>query len=70
MEAEMAAIAATPRSYTAGRPVTGGEARSPWASDFVLMNLSIWWVQHTRPATSDFGQDVAAVMRALQDEVR
>ena len=50
------------------RPETG--ARNPWASDGVLLGLSVWWVKMTRPQAADFTAEVAQVLGDFQRDLR
>jgi len=50
-------------------PVTWTKGRNPWASDEILLSLSMWWVRSTRPPATDFFEEVATTMAALQDEL-
>ncbi len=45
-------------------------AKNPWAADNVLLSLSIWWVQMTRPESRDFSGDVAVFFDDLQRDLR
>ena len=47
-----------------------GAGKNPWANDYVLMSLSLWWVQKTSPSTSNFDQEVASTMASLKREFR
>jgi hypothetical protein len=46
----------------------GGQ--NPWLSDQVLLNLSLWWVEATRPNTRDFATEVALAFDSLQQDLR
>lgn len=43
---------------------------NPWTADNVLLSLSIWWVQATRPQSRDFTGDVAVFFDSLQRDLR
>jgi hypothetical protein len=43
---------------------------NPWVSDEVLLSLSYWWVQNTRPFTDDFPGEVGLVFRSLQQQLK
>lgn len=45
-------------------------ATNPWTSDNVLLSLSIWWVQMTRPESRDFSGDVAVFFDSLQRDLQ
>lgn len=48
----------------------GWSGANPWANDYTLMALSLWWVQRTQPTTAHFEQDVATVMASLARQLR
>jgi hypothetical protein len=50
------------------RPEMG--AKNPWASDSVLLALSVWWVKMTRPQATDFSAEVAQVLGDFQRDLR
>jgi hypothetical protein len=43
---------------------------NPWASDEMLLGLSVWWVRSTSPDSHDFNGEVAVVFRDLQDRLQ
>ena len=43
---------------------------NPWANNYTLMVLSLWWVRNTSPGTVDFDTEVATTMTSLAREVR
>ncbi|HUF53912.1 MAG TPA: hypothetical protein VMR52_09095 [Dehalococcoidia bacterium] len=43
---------------------------NPFANDYTLMTLSLWWVQRTRPFAQDVQQEVASTMVSLARQVR
>jgi hypothetical protein len=45
-------------------------AGNPFANDYTLMTLSLWWVQRTRPLSTDFDKEVAATIASLARDVR
>lgn len=44
--------------------------KNPWASDTVLMGLSVWWVYTTHPESKDPSREVAAVFDSLQSDLQ
>jgi len=46
------------------------EGVSPWVSNHVLLNLSIWWVHMTRPQSPDFSTEVSRVFDSLQRDLQ
>jgi hypothetical protein len=57
-------------TQVAKRPQADSRRSSPWVTNQVLLNLSVWWVQATRPQTSDFGRDVARTFDSLQRQLQ
>jgi hypothetical protein len=70
MEAVMAAPAMRPHNKQREfRGTPRSESRNPWANDFILLNLSLWWVRSTRPEAEDFNSEVASMMTSLQRQL-
>jgi hypothetical protein len=43
---------------------------NPWATNGVLMGLSVWWVQSTHPEAGDIAGEVNAVFGSLQRQLQ
>lgn len=65
----MTSAAVKESSLARSRKAMNGAA-NPWATDFVLMSLSVWWVRTTHPSAAEFESEVAMTMSSLAREVR
>jgi hypothetical protein len=45
-------------------------SENPWTNEYVLLTLSLWWVQKTLPGTANFDQEVASTMASLARQLR
>ncbi len=43
---------------------------NPWVSDHVLLSLSLWWVQSTRPLSPDLPSEVGVIFHSLQQQLQ
>jgi hypothetical protein len=50
--------------------ITQRRRPNPWVSDQMLLSISLWWVQNTRPGCPDFASEVGAVLRSLQQDLQ
>lgn len=63
------ALPATGTAQQQQRPFAPRVA-NPWASDHVLLSLSVWWVQSTLPGTIDFRDEVAHTFTSLRKQLQ
>ncbi len=50
--------------------ITQQHRANPWVSDHVLLSISLWWVQNTRPGSPDLASEVGVVFRFLQQDLQ
>ncbi|MEX0681921.1 MAG: hypothetical protein WD904_07275 [Dehalococcoidia bacterium] len=65
----MATAGYTQERPTEGLPTLSRGGSDPWKNDFVLLNLSTWWIRATRPWSVESSSEVAAVMTELREEL-
>ena len=59
-----------PLERTEDVPLMTGKLANPWASDQVLLSLSLWWVRMSEPQGDDPSTEVAAVFNSLREQLQ